>query len=62
MLAGTPGVPLAIPLERAGLENGQLLLATTDTVDPPGMLAGNRIEQEFVVPVTTAPGTLVVQV
>ena len=59
---GTFGMPLAIPLERTGLEVGQLLFATTDTVDPPGMLAGKRIEHEVVVPVTTAPTTDVVQV
>ena len=62
MATGTPGSPVAIPFERVALEVGQLLLATTDTVEPAGMVAGNAIEQEVVVPVTTAPGTEVVHV
>ena len=56
------GIPLAIPLERVPLGNGQLLLATTDTVDPLGMFPGKRMEQELVVPVTMAPTTEVLQV
>jgi hypothetical protein len=62
MAAGVFGSPLAIPFERVALGNGQLLLATTDTNEPAGITAGNAIEQEFVVPVTTAPGTEVVHV
>ena len=56
------GIPEAIPFDRTGLENGQLLFAVTDTVDPGGIVAGNKIEQVLVVPVTVAPGTEVVQV
>jgi len=62
MDAGTFGIPLPIPFERTALEVGQLLLATTDTVDPPGILPGNRMLHVVVVPVTIAPGTEVVQV
>jgi len=59
---GTLGTPEAIPFERTALEKGQLLFAVTDTVEPPGITEGNRIEQVFVVPVTIAPGTEVVHV
>ena len=62
MLEGTPGNPDAIPLERIALGNEQLLFATTDTEEPAGITAGNAIEQVFEVPVTTAPGTVVVHV
>ena len=55
-------MPLAIPFERTGPEVGQLLLATTDTVDPPEMVPGNWMLQLVVVPVTMAPGTEVLHV
>ena len=59
---GTFGTPVAIPFDRAGPEVGQLVFAKTETVDPPGITAGKRIEQVLEVPVTIAPGTLVDQV
>jgi hypothetical protein len=62
MTAGMFGIPDAIPLERTALENGQLLFAVTDTNEPGGIVAGNKIEQVFVDPVTKAPGTEVVHV
>jgi len=62
MATGTFGMPVAIPFERTELDVGQEELATTETVDPPGILAGNNIEHEAVVPVTIAPTTEVVQV
>ena len=60
--AGIFGTPVAIPFERTALDEGQLLLATTDTVDPPGIEAGNCMVQLVVLPVTIAPATLVVHV
>jgi len=51
-----------IPFERTGLEVGQLLLATTETVDPAGILTGNWMLADVVVPVTMAPTTEVLQV
>ena len=62
MATGTFGMPLPIPFERIPLEVGQLLFATTDTVDPPGMVPGNWMLHVVVVPVTMAPGTEVLQV
>ena len=38
---GTLGSPLPIPFERTALEVGQLLFATTETVDPAGIVPGN---------------------
>ena len=62
MTTGMFGIPVAIPFERTELEVGQMLLATTDTDDPPGIVAGNCIVQLVVVPVTIAPATLVLHV
>ena len=59
---GTFGSPLPIPFERTTLEVGQLLFATTDTDDPPGIVPGNCMLQEVVVPVTIAPATEVLHV
>src|SRR6476619_2009691 len=61
MLPGTFGMPLAIPLQRAGLAFPQLLTAVTHTVDPAGITAGKSIDAEFPLGVITAPGTEVVQ-
>ena len=59
---GTGGALDAIPFERGALENAQELVAETVTVDPPGMAAGNAIEHEVPLGVTTAPATEVLHV
>ena len=51
-----------IPFERTALEVGQLLLATTETVDPEGILPGNWMLADVDVPVTMAPTTEVLHV
>ena len=56
------GIPVAIPFERIPLDVGQLLFAITETDEPPGIVAGNNIEQLVDVPVTIAPATHVVHV
>ena len=48
-------------LHRCALAFPQLLTAVTQTVDPAGITAGNKIDAEFPAGVTIAPGTVVVQ-
>ena len=57
MLGGTFGNPLAIPFDRVAPGYGQALLAVTEIDEPAGIVEGNVIEHELVLPVTIAPGT-----
>ena len=58
---GVFGIPFAIPLQRWALALPQLLTAETQTVEPAGMTAGNKMEAEVPKGVMIAPGTVVVQ-
>ena len=61
MLPGVFGNPLPMPLARTAPVVGQLLLAETETVEPPGIEAGNKMLQDVPVPFTIAPATVVLQ-